>query len=105
MRSTRSRLYLGLAAIGFASALTLLGCKGSTDVELCKNAGAEVVVNGEVVFKWGDCHQTLLAVYDHFGQLAWGIEGTFKSPVTYGETPRGASSLGEATELQAGGVT
>jgi hypothetical protein len=81
-----------------------LGCDGPTEPELCgatSPPGFQAVVGEEVVFQWADCRLTGLIVYGGAFPL-WGIEGRFESPVTFGTTPAGASSLGYGGQLEPG---
>jgi hypothetical protein len=86
------------------SLFSVLGCDGSTEPEVCgatNPPGFHAVVGEEVEFQWADCRLTGLIVYGGARPL-WGIEGRFKSPVTFGTTPPGASSLGYSGQLESG---
>lgn len=86
------------------SFLSVLGCDGPTEPGYCgatNPSGFKVLVGDEVTFTWADCLVTGLVVYGDGLQL-WGIGGHFRSPVTYGIVPAGASSLGDAGLLESG---
>ena len=84
--------------------ILVLSCESPTENEFCGATtppGFEVVVGEEVIFQWKDCRLTGLLVYGDEIQV-WGIGGEFKSPVTYGVTPSGASSLNDPGTLVSG---